>query len=198
VYENEPLIEPKLAPLESGAGLPPSIPPGMRAMSVRVDEVIGVAGFVMPGTRVDVVVTMRRNAGTPNEEAMSRTVLSNVLVLTANTRYDQAQAAEPQKSTVVTLAVEPNDAERIALATSEGKISLALRNPLDTEPTDTNGVRASALMQGGKPAPPQPAPRPAPRRAAAAPAPPPPPPAPTPYTVQIIRAAKPAEQEVAR
>jgi len=78
VVENEPITESKLAPLASGAGLPPTIPPGMRAMSVRVDDVIGVAGFVVPGTRVDVVVTI--SSATSQDKPMSRTVLGNVLV----------------------------------------------------------------------------------------------------------------------
>ena len=148
VGENEPFTESKLAPLGSGAGLPPSIPPGMRAMSVKVDEVIGVAGFVVPGTRVDLVVTLRGSGQA--EESMSRTVASNVLVLTAGTRFDQEQAKDgkPQPSTVVTLAVSPSDAERVALASSEGKISLALRNPLDVTPTETAGVHVAALRLG--------------------------------------------------
>ena len=148
VGENEPFTETKLAPLGSGAGLPPSIPPGMRAMSVKVDEVIGVAGFVVPGTRVDLVVTLRGTGQT--EESMSRTVASNVLVLTAGTKFDQEQAKDgkPQPSTVVTLAVSPSDAERVALASSEGKISLALRNPLDVTPTETAGVHVGALRLG--------------------------------------------------
>src|SRR6187200_343646 len=148
VSENEPLTEAKLAPVGSGAGLPPSIPPGMRAMSVKVDEVIGVAGFVVPGTRVDLVVTLRGSGQA--EEPMSRTVVGNVLVLTAGTRFDQEQAKDgkPQPSTVVTLAVSPTDAERVALASSEGKISLALRNPLDVTPTETAGVHVAALRLG--------------------------------------------------
>jgi pilus assembly protein CpaB len=148
VAENEPFTETKLAPVGSGAGLPPSIPPGMRAMSVKVDEVIGVAGFVVPGTRVDLVVTLRGSGQT--EESMSRTVASNVLVLAAGTRFDQEQAKDgkPQPSTVVTLAVSPGDAERVALASSEGKISLALRNPLDVMPTETAGVHVAALRLG--------------------------------------------------
>ena len=165
VGENEPFTETKLAPIGSGAGLPPSIPPGMRAMSVKVDEVIGVAGFVVPGTRVDLVVTLRGSGQTA--ESMSRTVLSNVLVLTAGTRFDQEQAKDgkPQPSTVVTLAVSPSDAERIALASSEGKISLALRNPLDVAPTETAGVHVAALRLGmGS------APQPEPAKAQPAPA----------------------------
>jgi len=201
VGENEPFTETKLAPLGSGAGLPPSIPPGMRAMSVKVDEVIGVAGFVVPGTRVDLVVTLRGSGQA--EESMSRTVASNVLVLTAGTRFDQEQAKDgkPQPSTVVTLAVSPSDAERVALASSEGKISLALRNPLDVTPTETAGVHVAALRLGtGSTQPPvstkaQPVTsrRPMVSTPPAAPA-----PVPTSkiYTVEAIRGAKRTEESV--
>ena len=201
VEENEPFTETKLAPLGSGAGLPPSIPPGMRAMSVKVDEVIGVAGFVVPGTRVDLVVTLRGTGQT--EESMSRTVASNVLVLTAGTKFDQEQAKDGKAlpSTVVTLAVSPSDAERVALASSEGKISLALRNPLDVSPTETAGVRVGALRLGIGSAPEPVTPKAAPaRRPMAIVAPPPAAPAPVPapkiYTVEAIRAAKRTEESV--
>jgi pilus assembly protein CpaB len=200
VGENEPLTETKLAPIGSGAGLPPSIPPGMRAMSVKVDEVIGVAGFVVPGTRVDLVVTLRGSGQA--EEPMSRTVASNVLVLTAGTKFDQEQAKDgkAQPSTVVTLAVTPNDAERVALASSEGKISLALRNPLDVAPTETTGVHVAALRNGIGPAErtePVKA-RPATSRRPMAFIPPAAPAAPPPaiYTVETIRAAKRGEEVV--
>jgi pilus assembly protein CpaB len=199
IGENEPLTETKLAPIGSGAGLPPSIPPGMRAMSVKVDEVVGVAGFVAPGTRVDVVVTLRGQGQA--EETMTRTVVSNVLVLTAGTRLDQAQAkdGQPQPSSVVTFAVTPSDAERIALASSEGRITLALRNPLDVEPTDTSGIKITRLMKGQTAETVEPVkPRVQARRqvvAAVAPA-----PAPAPvhsiYTVETIRAAKRGEEVV--
>jgi pilus assembly protein CpaB len=201
VGENEPVTEAKLAPLGSGAGLPPSIPPGMRAMSVKVDEVIGVAGFVVPGTRVDLVVTLRGSGQA--EDSMSRTVASNVLVLTAGTKFDQEQAKDgkPQPSTVVTLAVSPSDAERVALASSEGKISLALRNPLDVAPTETAGVHVGALRLGTESTP-------KPERAKAQtttarrpmavvpPAAAAPVPTPRIYTVEAIRAAKRTEELV--
>jgi pilus assembly protein CpaB len=191
VAENEPITEMKLAPLEAGAGLSPSIPTGMRAMSVKVNEVVGVAGFVVPGTKVDVLVTLRRG-----EESMTRTVVSNVQVLTAGTRYDQDRLkdGEPIPSTVVTLMVTPDDGEKITLAQNEGKIMLALRNPLDTQQTETQGIRSANLLG-------QPAPQPvvqtrkaAPRAAAVAP--PAPPPPPKLYTVEAIRAAKRTEEVV--
>ena len=146
VEENEPLIAAKLAPLEAGAGLPPSIPQGMRAISVKVNEVVGVAGFVVPGTRVDVMVTLTNRQA--QQESVTRVVVSNVQVLTAGTRYDQENAKDgkPIPSTVVTLLVSPEDGERIALAGSEGQVMLTLRNPLDTTPTTTLGTRTSALL----------------------------------------------------
>jgi pilus assembly protein CpaB len=186
VSANEPLTERKLAPIEAGAGLPPTIPQGMRALSIRVNDVIGVAGFTVPGTRVDVLVTIR-----DGDHSMSRAVVGNVQVLTAGTRYDQEQAKDgkPIPSTVVTLMVSPEDAERIVLAQSAGSITLVLRNPLDVEPTDTRGVRMASLMG---------APEPAPvivqdkvKRRAVAPKPEAAPPAPpTTYRVEAIKAAK--------
>lgn len=203
---NEPVTAVKVAGPESGAGLPPVIPQGMRAMSVRVNDVIGVAGYVVPGTRVDLLVTVRED-GPENgrQDPMSRTVVSNVEVLTAGTAIDQEKAKDgkPQPTSVVTLAVTPEDAERIALAQSEGKISLALRNPLDVEPTTTDGIKLAALMRGGAPAP-APAPaaarpatrRPVPRPVQAAPPPTPAPAAPAVYKVETIRGAKRTEEVV--
>jgi pilus assembly protein CpaB len=185
VVENEPLTSSKVAVPEAGAGLPPTIAAGMRAISVKVNEVIGVAGFVVPGTRVDLVVTL-----TDRDQGMSRVVVSNVQVLTAGTKYDQDQAKDgkPVPSTVVTVMVTPEDAERIALAAAQGQIMLTLRNPLDTAPTETKGTRMASLMG---------APDPAPvtrvvqgvRRVVEPPKPAAPPP-PSIYSVETIRAAK--------
>ena len=156
VAENEPLTNSKLAALEAGAGLPPSIPPGMRAISVKVNEVIGVAGFVVPGTRVDVMVTL--SGKNRDQDSTTRVVVSNTQVLTAGTRYDQENAKDgsPIPSTVVTLLVTPEDGERIALAATEGQIMLTLRNPLDQDPTSTSGVRTGALFGVPAPAPAKP------------------------------------------
>ncbi len=201
VVENEPLVQNKLASVEEGAGLPPSIPPGMRAMSVKVNEVIGVAGFVDPGMKVDLVVTIRKR-----EETTARTVVSNVQVLTSGTRYEQektrvessrAESLNTKPATppaVVTLLVTPQDAERIALAQAEGQIMLVLRNPLDQEPTSTTGVRTAGLFVGEAP-PVTPvvraASRPKPPEPIVVPAAPP-----SRYTVEAIRAAKRTEEEV--
>jgi len=192
--ENEPLTEAKLAPLGSGAGLPPTITEGMRAISVKVNEVVGVAGFVIPGTRVDVVVTVR--PPDKSNQSQSRTVLSNVQVLTAGTRYDQDRAAKegkPIPTSVVTLLLTPEDAEKLALASEEGKITLTLRNPLDQAPTKTNGAKLQALL--GEASPP-PVTKRVGERVIAKAAPQPVAPAPKIYTVETIRAAKRAEEEV--
>jgi pilus assembly protein CpaB len=192
VVQNEPLVESKLAPKEAGAGLPPSIPPGMRALSVKVNEVIGVAGFVVPGTRVDVLVVVHQD-----HDSVSRAVVNNVMVLTAGTRTDQENAknGKPIPSTVVTLLVSPEDAERIALAESEGQIMLALRNPMDVAPGGTHGVRTAGLLGGSGTS--DVSVKPPMKKAQvvhAAPAAPPPPP--RAYTVETIRAAKRSEEVV--
>lgn len=190
---NEPVTAGKLAALEAGAGLSPTIPEGMRAISVQVNEVVGVAGFVTPGTRVDVLATFKQGA-----EAVTRVVVSNVSVLTAGTKLEQDQnGAAAIPSSVVTLLLTPTDAEKVVLASNEGQIMLALRNPLDTAITDTVGTRSGELL-GAPPAPVVSvavAPRPARPRFVEAPPPPPPAP-PKPYTVETIRAAKRAEEAV--
>jgi pilus assembly protein CpaB len=194
VQANEPLTESRLAPKEAGAGLSPSIPAGMRALSVKVNDVIGVAGFTVPGARVDVVVVVNSN------DAMARVVVSNLQVLTAGTKYDieQAKDGQPIPSSVVTLLVTPEQAERITLAQTNGSITLVLRNPLDLEPTQTNGIRMAGLMGSSSTAPVE---KPAqPKRKAVAKAVVaesllPPPPAPRPI-VETIRAGKRTVEDV--
>jgi pilus assembly protein CpaB len=145
IVKNEPILKAKLASKEAGSGLPPVIPEGMRAVSVRVNEVVGVAGYVLPGNRVDVVAT-----ASPTEaraDTTSKVVLSNVQVLTAGTRLEQnGDQSKPVQVTVVTLLVYPEQAERLALASTEGKIQLALRNPLDQGAPTTPGIKTSGLM----------------------------------------------------
>jgi len=191
IGENEPITERKLAPREAGAGLQTTIPIGMRAVSVKVNEVIGVAGFVLPGTRVDLVATV----GNQNE-TKTRTVVSNLQVLASGTRYDQQATKEgkPIPSTVVTLLATPEDAERITLASTDGRILLVLRNPLDTEPTKTPGVRLDALMQSSSEPPIEKTVKG--RKVVVAAPPPPPPVVPAPYVVEAIRGAKRTTEEV--
>ena len=194
VVENEPLTESKLAAKGAGAGLPPTIEPGMRAISIKVNDVINVAGFVVPGTRVDVLTTITPRSGATNDETLARVVVSNVQVLTSGTKYDQEDAKEGKaiRSTVVTLMVSPVDAERITLAQNEGQLMLTLRNPLDVQPTETRGVTKAALF-GAAPAPAAPV-RSAARRAVAPEPLPAPVVLPKPYLVETIRAAKRSEE----
>jgi pilus assembly protein CpaB len=145
VIQNEPILPMKLASKEAGSGLPPAIPPGLRAISVRVNEVIGVAGYVLPGTRVDVVATV--NPGNERRDITSKVILTNVQVLAAGTKIDrETDKNKPIAVTVVTLLVDPDEAERLTLASNEGKIQLALRNPLDKASTVTAGVRPAMLL----------------------------------------------------
>lgn len=149
--QNEPILDAKLAPKEAGIGLPPAIPQGMRAVSVRVNEVIGVAGYVLPGTHVDVLATASPTDQRP--DTTTKLVLPNVQVLTAGTKLEQADdKGKPQQVTVVTLLVTPEQAERLTLASTEGKIQLALRNPLDMSAPATPGVRPAVLLGTPPPA----------------------------------------------
>ena len=150
VVQFEPILPLKLASKEAGAGLPPVIPPGLRAVSVRVNEVIGVAGYVVPGTRVDVLTTI--NPGQQQTTMTSKVILTDVQVLAAGTKLDNtADKDKPVPVSVVTLLVNPDEAERLTLASSEGKIQLALRNPLDRSAPATRGVRPAVLL-GSEPA----------------------------------------------
>jgi pilus assembly protein CpaB len=163
LQENEPILESKLAPKGAGGGLPIIIDEGKRALTMRVNEVSGVAGFVTPNTRVDVLLTMedRNNAGEPS----TRIIMQDMRVLAAGQSLQPDKEGKPQPVPVVTFLVTPEQAETLALASGQGSIQLALRNQLDTLEIKTNGTRRSALMRGaGRPAP-------ARRAAASAPAP---------------------------
>jgi pilus assembly protein CpaB len=148
IARGEFILPSKLAPENAGSGLPSLIPPGMRAVSVRVNEVVSVAGFVGPGTRVDVLLT-----GTPNgsTESQTTTVLQNVAVIASGQRLERNAAGEPQNTPVITLLTSPEDAERLTLASSEGKIQLSLRNPLDTHQDSVEAANAKGLYKGGTP-----------------------------------------------
>jgi pilus assembly protein CpaB len=154
VAANELILEDKLAPKEAGAGLPATIPEGMRALSVAVNEVVGVAGFVIPGTMVDVLVTGRL-PGTSHggDDNITRTILENVRVLAAGQKVEQDREGKPQTVPVITLLVSPSDAGKLAMASTEGKIQLALRNTIDSKRADPPAVLEAALFAGPAPAP---------------------------------------------
>lgn len=148
IAKGEFILPTKLAPENAGSGLPSLIPPGMRAVSVRVNEVVSVAGFVGPGTRVDVLLT-----GIPNgsSESQTTTVLQNVAVIASGHTLERNASGDAQSTPVITLLASPEDAERLTLASSEGKIQLSLRNPLDTHQDPVDAANAKGLYKGGTP-----------------------------------------------
>ena len=179
LVENEPIVESKLSG-KGGRRTGPVITPGMRAVAVRVNDVISVAGYVLPGSHVDVIVTLRLS-----QESVSRIVLTNVKVLSTGPNIDTATAREgkpAQNPPLVTLELTPADAERISLAMNQGQIALALRNPMDVDKVETSGARMSALLGSQAPEPIKTVVRGQTRMVA----PPPPPPAPKPPSVEVI------------
>jgi pilus assembly protein CpaB len=181
ISKGEFILPSKLAALNAGAGLPSMIPPGMRAVSVRVNDVVSVAGFVQPGTRVDVLAT--GNQGGSNER-QTITVLENVAVIAVGGSLLERLAGGEQNAPVITLLVSPDDAQKLALASQEGRIQLALRNPLDTKKGSIGATRTSSLYPGDKPPTTEPKPK-IRKMPAKGPA-----PAPAPYQVEMIRGSK--------
>jgi pilus assembly protein CpaB len=163
---NEPVLEAKLAPKEGGAGLTTTIPEGMRAVAIRVNDVIGVSGFVVPGTRVDIILSGSLIGG---QIDIAKIILENVQVLAAGQNIEQDANGKPMNVQVITMLVTPEDAEKLALASVEGRMQLALRNPMDIEQLNPAMMHRTALYTGSNTAP---APPPPPVTVAAAPAPP--------------------------
>jgi len=154
LYEGEPIIDNRLAAVGSGGGLAATIRQGMRACAVKVDEVVGVAGFVTPGMRVDVLIS-GNPPGTSNltEGTQVKTLLQNIEVLSAGTDIQKDQEGKPQQVQVVNLLVLPEQAEALSLASNQTKIQLVLRNPLDTAISKTSGSAMSNLFADNHPAP---------------------------------------------
>ncbi len=175
VQENEPILSSKLAALGMGGGLPVIIDEGMRAITVAVDAVVGVSGFVLPSTRVDVLLTL--NATENLKEPATKLLMQNVRTLAAGQSIQQDKEGKPQEVPVVTFLVSPEQAETLALASQQGRIQLTLRNTLDTNQVTTSGTRVSALM--GTPPPRRSSRRPTAVRASE--------PLPSPTTVEVYR-----------
>ena len=147
LYQGEPILDTRLASLGSGGGLAATIRKGMRACAVKVDEVVGVAGFVTPGMRVDVLISgnppgMSNSATGPEV----RTLLQNIEVLSAGTDIQKDTEGKPNKVQVVNLLVAPEQAEVLSLASAQTHIQLVLRNPLDTETGKLPGTALSNLF----------------------------------------------------
>ena len=147
LYEGEPILDNRLASMGSGGGLAATIRQGMRACAVKVDEVVGVAGFVTPGMRVDVLISGTAPGGVnPTEGTKVKTLLQNIEVLSAGTDIQKDQEGKPQQVQVVNLLVLPEQAEVLSLASNQAKIQLVLRNPLDTQISKTNGTAMGNLF----------------------------------------------------
>ncbi len=149
IYADEPLHPMRLAPTGAGGGLAATIPLGKRAVAVRVNDIVGVAGFVSPGMRVDLLAS-----GTPpNSNAslgtQTQTVLQNIEVLSAGQNIQKDAEGKPVAVQVVNLLVTPEQAEKLSLASTDTKIQLVLRNPLDTETTKPPGTTLASILQGG-------------------------------------------------
>lgn len=207
IYQGEPILADRLAAAGAGGGLAAIIPTGLRATAVRVDEVVGLAGFVTPGMRVDVLMSGIPPGGSPNEGSRVTTLLQNIQVLSAGESLQRDAEGKPHPVQVVNLLVAPEQAEKLTLASNQMRIQLVLRNPLDTEAAKPPGARMSELFGISVPGPraPEPTLAAAPRtepgkpgeRRAAAPGPsvaakpsaPPEPPAPKVHIIEVLNGA---------
>ena len=190
IYKGEPILENRLAAPGAGGGLASTIPRGMRACAVKVDEVVGVAGFATPGMRVDVLIS-----GTPPGATDSslgpkvKTLLQNIEVLSAGTDIQRDGEGKPQQVQVVNLLVTPEQAEVLSLASTQAHIQLVLRNPLDTQIAQTTGTAVGNLYEGSGPVPAKPRPVAAAHAA--------PKPQPQVYVIQVYNGSKQSEQKFA-
>jgi pilus assembly protein CpaB len=152
IFSGEPIVETRLALKGGGAGLAALIPKGMRAVAIRVNEIVGVAGFAVPGMRVDVLVS-----GTPPGAAaqggVTRTLLQDVQVLSAGQNFQKDAEGKPVSVAVVNLLVTPEQAEMLSLASTQTTIQLVLRNPLDNDIAKTTGSAVAQLFNSGAPLP---------------------------------------------
>ena len=145
IYAGEPINDKRLARVGSGAGLAATIPPGMRACAVKVDDVIGVAGFAVPGMHVDVLVSGTTSGMNPGG-AKVRTLLQNIEVLSAGTNFQKDEEGKPVDVAVVNLLVTPAQAELLSLASNQMHVQLVLRNPIDHDIASTQGSEMTTMF----------------------------------------------------
>jgi len=153
IYDGEPIMENRLAPKGAGGGLAAMIPSGMRAVAVRVNDLVGVAGFVVPGMRVDVLISGNPpNPNSASQGSLTRTLLQNIEVLSAGQDFKKDNEGKPLGVGVVNLLVTPEQAEMLSLASNQTTIQLVLRNPMDTQVAKTPGTAVVELfaMNGPK------------------------------------------------
>ncbi len=188
IYAGEPIVDSRLAPLGSGGGLAATIKEGMRACAIKVDDVVGVAGFVTPGMRVDVLVSGVPPNATNTQDTQTKTILQNIEVLSAGTDIQKDAEGKPKQVQVVNLLVTPEEAQILALATNQMHIQLVLRNPLDTTVTPVPETAMTNLFTGAK--------APAPKAANTV-ARQPRPAAPQPFTITVLNGDKKSEAKFA-
>ncbi|BAL26414.1 Flp pilus assembly protein CpaB [Azoarcus sp. KH32C] len=193
IQPGEPILESRLAPVGTKGGLSAVVPEGKRAITVRVNDVVGVAGFALPGNYVDIIVNTEKVGDHANDkdQMISKIVLEHILVLAVAQEANRDET-KPKVVNAVTLEVTPEQAERLDLARSVGNLSLVLRNQVDGKPTETAGITKAMLLRTAVMAPPTPAPAPvkvavAPRRAAPKPQPATAPAQPARVCVEVIR-----------
>jgi pilus assembly protein CpaB len=199
VFSGEVIVPGRLAPVGTGGGLELKIPPGQRAMAVRINDVAGISGLLQPNSRVDVLVTIQENTSSPRQVA--KLFMSNMLVLSVGTEIQRDAQGKAINATTVTLAVTPTEAEQLAVAMNTGTLQLVLRGFGDPDSVRTKGATSTdvlAQLQGTSVSVPRPSPaqppriiyRPLPPRAKPQPPPPPPPPPPESAMVNVYRAGK--------
>jgi pilus assembly protein CpaB len=150
IFAREPIISSRLALSGMGGGMAAMIPPGMRAVAVRVNEVVGVAGFVVPGMHVDVLISGNTPGGNGNLGTLTQTLLQNIEVLSAGQDFKKDNEGKPIMVQVVNMLVTPTQAEQLSLAASQTSIQLVLRNPIDHEIAKTPGTALQRLFNNGK------------------------------------------------
>jgi pilus assembly protein CpaB len=153
IFAKEPVIESRLAPKGAGGGLAAMIPPGMRAFAVRVNEIIGVSGFVVAGMHVDVLISGNKPGGDGKLGTMTKTLMQNIEVLSAGQDFKKDAEGKPIMTQVINLCVTPEQAEQLSLASNQTVIQLVLRNPMDRDVAKTPGTALEYLFTGVKPKP---------------------------------------------
>jgi pilus assembly protein CpaB len=203
IYNGEAIVPGRLAPVGTGPGLELKIPPGQRAMAVRINDVAGISGLLQPNSRVDVLVTIRDDAAA--DKQVAKLFMSNMLVLSVGTEIQRDSQGKPINATTVTLAVTPEEAERLAIAMNTGSIQLVLRGYGDPDSVRTKGASSGDVLNQlkgtstvipsqSKAAPPRiiyrplPAPKPEPKKES-------PPPPPYSARIDVYRAGKAAQQK---
>ena len=203
IYQGEPLMENRMSKPGAGAGLATMIPPGMRAVAVRVNDVVAVSGFAAAGSHVDILIAGNPPGGNQAAGTVTKTLLQNVEILSAGVNIQKDAEGKPVSVPTVNLLLTPAQAEIMSLASNEARIQMVLRNPTDKEETKPPGTAMAYLFSGGV------APPPAAKVAGAAtgqvrrpPPPPPPPPAkvvvpppPPPINVEVIHGSRKMEQK---